>query len=567
MRKRYSRGLKSYFESGSGWGRVAGRFGAVRWGVLLPVLLAVLGAAHILLRTSVYGAAIGADSVAYLSIVENLLAGHGLQDYRGVAFLPWPPGFPLLLAGVATGAGIEPSEAARLVNAAAFGLSILLAGLWLRRTLGSPVLAAGMCLIVATSYYLSHAASYVMTEATFILFTLLALMRMECFSSRGAPASAVEAPPATPLMRMERFANRGAPGLVLAAAFSGLAASTRYAGGALIITGVLLLLARQGAPLGTRLKQAVAYGALSSAPLAAVLMRNWWLFGAWDLPRPYWTGQPALDALRQIARVVERAVVPENAPDGAGYLLWAMAALLVLGGAAMGIRALLRPAARQSAAFRAALPFGAFALLHLAFMVVIVAWHLGANVWNDPRFLLPAYLPLLLAAAVFLDRFLRLETAGRMAVAKGAAAAVLLLGGAAHAVLTVRENIEQTFLALESGYRGKSYNSAFWDASETIRWLKQNPVQTQAFANRYGLLHALLALETGTVVQGKYPALAGDATRMARQIEEAPEGTLVVWLHDGEDWYQYDDQALHAQPGLALVAECSDGLIFRVMRK
>ena len=515
----------------------------MRWGALLPVLLAVLGAAHILWRTSAHGAAIGADSVAYLSIAENLLAGHGLQDYRGAKFLPWPPGFPLLLAGVAASVGIEPSEAARLVNATAFGLSILLAGLWLRRTLGSPVLAAGMCLIVATSYYLSHAASYVMTEATFILFTLLALMRME------------------------RFSSQGAPGLVLAAAFSGLAASTRYAGGALIITGVLLLLARQGASLGARLKMAVAYGALSSAPLAAVLMRNWWLFGAWDLPRPYWTGQPALDALRQIARVVERAVVPENAPDGAGYLLWAMAALLVLGSAAMGIRALLRPAARQSAAFRAALPFGAFALLHLAFMVVIVAWHLGANVWNDPRFLLPAYLPLLLAAAVFLDRFLRLETAGRMAIAKGAAAAILLLGGAAHAVLTVRANIEQTFLALESGYRGKSYNSAFWDASETIRWLKQNPAQTQAFANRYGLLHALLALETGTVVQGKYPALAGDATRMARQIADAPDGTLVVWLHDGEDWYQYDDQALRTPPGLALAAECADGLIFRVMRK
>ena len=54
---------------------------------------------------------------------------------------------------------------------------------------------------------------------------------------------------------------------------------------------------------------------------------------------------------------------------------------------------------------------------------------------------------------------------------------------------------------------------------------------------------------------------------MARQIEEAPEGALIVWLHDGEDWYQYDDQALRSQPGLALAAECADGLIFRVVRK
>lgn len=541
---RANRGLKHYFKSGSGWGRVADQFGLTGWGALLPILLAALGTAHILFRTSAYGAAIGADSVGYLSIAENLLAGHGLQDHRGGPIPPWPPVFPLLLAGVAAAAGIEPSEAARLVNAAAFGLCILLSSLWLRRTLRSPVLAAGFSCIVATSYYLSHAASHVMSEATFILFVLLALMCMERFSSRGAPA------------------------LVLAAAFSGLAASTRYAGCALIFTGVLLLLARQGAPLHSRLKQVAAYGALSAAPLAAVLMRNRWLFGTWDLPRPHWTGQPALDALHQIARVVERAVVPENAPEGSGYLLWAMAALLALGSAAMGIRALFQPAARQSAAFRAALPFGAFALVYLVCMAVIAAWHLGENVWINPRYHLPAYLPLLLAASVFLDRFLRLETTGRMAVAKGAAAAVLLLGGAAHVGLTVRENIEHTLLALESGYHGKSYNSAFWDASETIRWLKQNPAQTKVFANRYGLLHALLALETGTVVQGKYPSLEGDAAQLARQIEEeAPEGALVVWLHDGEDWYQYDDQALRSQPGLALVAEHSDGLIFRVLRK
>ena len=539
--------MKHYFKSesgsGSGWGRVADQFGLTGWGALLPILLAALGAAHILFRTSAYGAAIGPDSVGYLSIAENLLAGHGLQDYRGVAFMPWPPGFPLLLTGVAAAAGIEPSEAARLVNAAAFGLCILLSGLWLRRTLRSPVLAAGFSCIVATSYYLSHVASYVMTEATFILFALLALMRMDRFSSRGAPA------------------------LVLAAAFSGLAASTRYAGCALIFTGVLLLLARQGAPLRSRLKQAAAYGALSAAPLAAVLMRNRWLFGAWDLPRPFWTGQPALDALHQIARVVERAVVPENAPDGSGYLLWAMAALLALGSAAMGIRALFQPAARQSAAFRAALPFGAFTLLYLVFMVPILVWRLGENIWIY-RWLLPAYLPLLLAAAVFFDRFLHLETTGRMAVAKRAAAAVLLLGGAVHVGLTVRANIEQTLLALESGYHGKSYNSAFWDASETIRWLKQNPALTKAFANRYGLLHALLALETGTVVHGKYPTLAKSAAQLTRQIEEAPEGALVVWLHDSEeDGYQYDDQALRSQPRLALAAEHSDGLIFRVLRK
>ena len=44
-------------------------------GGLLIVAIAVLGAAHILVRTSAYGAAVGWDSVTYLSAAESLAAG------------------------------------------------------------------------------------------------------------------------------------------------------------------------------------------------------------------------------------------------------------------------------------------------------------------------------------------------------------------------------------------------------------------------------------------------------------------------------------------------------------
>ena len=48
---------------------------------LFIVVLAGLGTAHILVRTSTYGAATDSDSVILLSTVMNFLAGEGWRDF------------------------------------------------------------------------------------------------------------------------------------------------------------------------------------------------------------------------------------------------------------------------------------------------------------------------------------------------------------------------------------------------------------------------------------------------------------------------------------------------------
>ncbi len=551
--------------------------------LLLILLCALLGAAHILVRTSSHGVAIGADSTTYLSTAENLIAGQGLQDYRGP--IPWwvAPGFPLLLAAVGIVAGVEPSEAARMVNAAAFGLTVLLAGLWLRRTLNSRLLAVGTTLVVASSHYLSHFASYAMTETTFILFALLATLRMEPFLNfyaRGVPSRTPAegscmrgaGPSRTPAEGSSHA--RGAPSrtpaegsqnlkwssLVLAAAFSGLAAITRYAGVAVVLAGVLLLLARRETPLLSRLKQAAAYGALSIAPLAALLMINGSALGA----SPHKTGQSAFDSMRQIAQVAERVVVPGNAPDWTAPVLWAAAALLALVSAAICVRAAFRRRGGLPGA-SPAVPVGVFCLTYLIFVVAFVPRISGTHFWSDPRYLLPLYVPLLLLAAFFLDRFLRLRTAGWMTALKWMAIAVMLVSALASHLLRVRTSADLTLLALESGYKGKSYNTTHWDASETLSWLQENLGEGACRANRYGLLHARFGLETGAAVRGKYLNLPGSMKALTRWLENASDGTLVVWLHDGEDWYEYDHRDLSSLPRLALAAELSDGVVFRVL--
>ena len=51
--------------------------------MLLIAFLAGLGTAHILVRTATYGIAVVLDSVFYLSMAMNFLAGEGLARFHG----------------------------------------------------------------------------------------------------------------------------------------------------------------------------------------------------------------------------------------------------------------------------------------------------------------------------------------------------------------------------------------------------------------------------------------------------------------------------------------------------
>ena len=213
---------------------------------LLIVVLAGLGTAHILVRTATYGTAVRRDSTFFLSTALNFLAGEGWQDFTGRPMVLWPPLFPLLLAAGGW-VGIEPLEVGRWANTAAFGLTILAAGCWLRSNLRSQWLVLAATAILVASLPLSRWASHFMTDSLFVLLTLLALMQLASFLNRKTDAP-----------------------LVGAAVCTALAALSRYAGVALIGTGVLILL-----PLARR-KQTLVFGAISSVTCCRYTCRCCW---------------------------------------------------------------------------------------------------------------------------------------------------------------------------------------------------------------------------------------------------------------------------------------------------
>ena len=493
---------------------------------LLIVVLAGLGTAHILVRTATYGAAFGIDSTYYLATAINILAGEGWRDFRGAPLITWPPLFPLLLAAFGW-VGIDPMAAGRFINAAAFGLTILVAGCWLRSNLRSQWLGLAATLIIAVSLPLGNWAASFMTESLFVLLTLLVLVQLASFLHRQTALS-----------------------LGSAAVCTALAALLRYPGVVLIGSGVLLL------GLLARRKHALIFGAVSSLPLLAVLARNWATTGNLTHATGRRTGEVESlpNALREGVKVLRDWVVPQNAPDGVAYLLGLTLAAVGLASVTVILRA-RRMYRAGVCPLEAGAPFGVFALIYLVFIVAIVPFD-DDVIPCYSRLLLPVYVPLLLTAVMLLDRF-SVHYRRRVAVALGLAALVLL-ATLAHVGYSARENLRLTAQVWGAGYDDDYgwFNSAYWQQSETLNYLRENPINGRIYTN----YRELTWFVDRTAVPGKHRGIPLEMRWT--QIEARAH---IVWFNKFYDhsFLTCDYIDLRVLSGVETVAELADGFILR----
>ena len=497
-------------------------------------LLAVASVAHVLARTSTYGGAMGGDAVSYMSTAANLVDGHGLQDFRGATLFAWPPLFPVLTAAVGA-LGLDPLTAGRVLNATALGCVVLVSGFWLRRAVSSAALAVGGAAVLATSYPLAFHASHLNSELTFILFVLLALVALGRCLQHG----------------------ESRPALAAAIFCSMLAVMTRYAGVALVLSGALVLLGQARLRPRVRLVRASGYAVASLLPLGAWTARNWLSFGQWKRTGPNLGDYGPTDLMAQLFQAPARAILPWDAPGWAVWIPWAAALLLALACAWAAVLTSRRGEGFSDAA--SAWPFGAFGVVYLLFLLFTVSRF--SDLGLDQRFLLVAYVPFVLCGTCLFDRFLLSEARHRSARAGRTLEGMAVAACAAAVFLGIRDNFRTTREALREGFYGRSYNVASWNESETVQFLKARPADTRTYANRFGLLHAVLALKQGKNVRGMYPTLPKDEDALHRLAGRFD----VVWFkQDSEEGYEYDHRAVAEMPGAEVLADLRDGVVIRV---
>ena len=506
-------------------------------GMLFLVAVAVLGGGLVLARGISDGVRLLPDSIDYIAAARNLVAGEGLGRLPdGQPYDLWPPLYPILLA--AGGFFVaDPHDVAAPLNAVVFGLTVFVAGRWLRQRIRSRFLFVWGCLALALALPLTHLASWAVSEPLFILFALLALFRAEAHLRDGGRSS-----------------------LAWAALFTALACLFRYQGVAVIVAVAMALLLQRGRPPGERLKRALLYAVPAFIPLGLWFARNGFVFGE---------------------AVVNPGRHAGYSPGGILFDLWALAGKWVAlvdsdtwGRVAVAILALAIGAAvcviRKRRWLDSWRPFAVLGGFTLAFVVLLIAAGLLGNFWRLwERYLSPAYIPLLLMLLLLLDTLWARAAAslperirvpplarvwgarewGGWALALAALVLCLWIGYGA------KLNVDDIRRANDPYADPWDYGSAWWEGSRTLQQLVPD-ASRQVFSNYY---LAVYIHREGFRRYGSLPP------RIEKVAEGKRSGDFIVWFHwdGGLDW-PYAAADIRGVAGLETVFEADDGIILRV---
>ncbi len=492
---------------------------------LLLAAAALIGAALILAREVNYGVGANLDSAAYVSAARNAADGNGFVVLHNQSpYVNYPPLFPAALA-LGDLAGLDPLTFAGWLNAAAFGLAVFIASLWLRRRVQSRFILAWAVVALVIAPPLVYVGTRAVAEALFVLLTLLGLFALNAL--------------------LERKPDRSL--LVLAALLAGLALLTRWFGLPLVVTGAALLLLRRDAAFAYRFGSALLYSAIAMTPICFWLARNVLRIGMLsnhgDIP-------PAFSFAHNLSRLVlrlaetlfgwsmlERFIASRVAEyaDGAGLIAAAVgaASLLAVGALAAALLYLKigKPRPRWPRPPSAALALGLFAVVYAVIVTAAISYR-GVESFGI-RYWAPVYAPILLAAALSLDRVVAARRNRRDDKDVEDSSPTALLGrnriAVAVAVVLVVWLLPQANLYAERFQlhltEGVGITSKEWRESGVVRYLKANPPQGayDLASNIRGELHLLVGLP---------------ATH--HQIPCRPEDLrgLAHWMHsDGKDLY------------------------------
>ncbi len=219
----------------------------------IDILFSIVAFFLVIYGTQKYGPGVSADTVAYLNAADSLANGEGLQYFAYTSpFIQWPPLYPAILA-IPSLLGISVLAFSRFLNALFFALTIFVSVRMLRKLLSSwivPFIFSGMCVI---AFPLLKMSLYAWSEPMYLFFCATVFYIL--FTTKDFNASWLR-----PIFAM---------GIL-----SAFACLTRYVGVTLVaIVCVYLLFRIKG--WGNKLKIVFVYGSISVIPTLIFIIRNY----------------------------------------------------------------------------------------------------------------------------------------------------------------------------------------------------------------------------------------------------------------------------------------------------
>ncbi len=481
------------------------------------------------------GLGVSPDSTIYLHAARSLAQGQGLNTYsrqgREIPLTHYPPLLPVSIAALSLG-GLDSLEAARWLNVLAYGASSLVLGVLLYKTTRNRWAAlCGQALWIA-SLHVVKVHSMLWTEPSFILLGWVTLAAMSAHLARP------------------RYLW-----LIVAGLAAGLAMLDRYAGGALVLTGIVALLMFSGARRRTRIARAAVFSVVACAGLLAWLVRNHFVAGGNLTNRQFAFHPPGFAQVAVLAQALAEGMPVPPGPLQAILLGVLAAAILV------AIRWTRRtpPDAEQSLASASRLPhiLGIYILAYVAFMTFTQVFF-DAAVKMDDRSLAPLWGAMIFLLVLLARRAVRLWNPGIPGNALVAAACLSMIGFYSHQA--------GQFLVLTHD-EGLGYRSLQWERSPLIAQVRKLPPRTPLYSNQ---IDAVLFL-TGRRA-AELPARVDELTRrpvedypsnMTKMLETLRASHGAVVYFDGVTWGSPPDKATLERNSLRAVAVCADGVLFQ----
>jgi hypothetical protein len=502
-------------------------------------MLSLVGVLLVVICTSRYGAGVTPDSVAYISTARNLLAGEGYAIHDGRPFVNWPPLFPTLLSLIGLG-GFDPLDSVRYVNAIAFGLTILVTGLWLLNNVRSPPLVLLGSVTILLSRPLIYVSAFAWTEPLFVLFVLLSIFVMQQFLQSGKPLS-----------------------LLLSAIFAALASLTRYIGGTVILTGlVALLLFNRNISTMTRFFRATLFAFISTLPITAWVIRNYAVastLAGERGPSPYTLMQELYFTLNTVSKWFLPPIIP-------AILRVLLIVLLFVSGIA--IFPVLSRWDQDSWSSTNSLR-----IMSLVYFILLYTSGLIASATRiafDPinhRLLAPIYVPFMLLVLFTIDNIA--QSFSRMHFLKQALTVFLPIGFGLWLVYPFLYSGDLVINSIRNGAGG--YSSKAWMNSELISYLKQHPLRGSVYSNAPHAIYILTGMSARPSPSkhsrdNSFISPVDDFQQLKKSVASGND-TYVVWFENEPLLSFYNIQELRSVFDLESVVKTSDGAIYLIQHE
>lgn len=521
--------------------------------------LGVLGVVAILMRQTNYGVGLLVDSFTHTSTAESLLRGEGfVTAWNSRPQQGQPPLYALwlsLLTALDVTNRYSMFGYAGYAGAIVFGLTILASAVWIAVKVRSRIIVIIGGSICAFSPFLGELFSLALTETLFILVTILSLSILDRFLTNNRRST-----------------------LILAAVFSALAWLTRHMGVTIVITSILVLMIRGGSTFRQKLNSVAVYSSISVLPTSLWMLRNYIVLG--QLRERWWsTGFGWITSLNLASSEITKWLVGTT---GLNYLnrlsrtLGIDAALLRM--IFLGFMTVL-VGSGLIYLYRKGIQIDTQALIVPVFFVSVYSVALTASliltdIDVDMRYLSPAYIPIVVAAMVILGRYYdyiaptnrsrELPSLKPVCTRNNGLTFIIIASLFLHLVLAVFSSYDQIQLWRRQGF---GYSSKPWTNSETIRYLRSNPISGQIYSNEARAIYTHIDVpdEVEVYLNQLQAELPDEARYWGDNAHVRDLEMYVVWFHGWRPFIQtrYDFVQLIYLQDLEIVKVLEDGVVLR----